>query len=219
MKNLLYLLVALFLLNSCGDDEEIFEPQVTTLKISEQVPESLNTNAPGVYNQLITMQSYMNVSGAIMDALPEDYEPNTNYEYSGYVVNYSYSQQNNQWVYTYTVSLNGVWYYEVSGWENTDGLAGGWTYTLNPSIYGFDGMNYEIQFEWTMSTGGDYHMEIVYDFGSYGQSVYVYNINHDLSGNLSYSVDGNLWFESAWNSAGHGTYTDHFYDPNTTFTF
>ncbi|MCF8295441.1 MAG: hypothetical protein K9I34_05180 [Bacteroidales bacterium] len=219
MKKLLYVLFALLLLNSCGDDEEVFQPQVTSLKVSEQVPTSLNANAPDVYTELLSMQSNMNVSGAIMDALPEDYEAGTDYNYNGYVINYSYSQQSNQWVYTYTISLNGVWYYEISGWENTDGTAGAWDYTLNPAVFGFDGANFQIHFDWTMNAAGDYHMEMLFDYGSYGQISYVYNINHDLSGDLTYTMDGDLWFEAEWDSTGHGSYIDHFYDPNTTFTF
>ena len=138
---------------------------------------------------------------------------NTTWTYGGYSVTYNASQSGNRYVFTYRASLNGVVYYTITGWENTDASAGHWDETLNTSVLVPGSDNYNINFDWNRVGNNGYHYEMSYDMGASQLMHYVANINDDMSGNFSYALNGNPFYSCIWNAAGHGTFTDYSSNP------
>ena len=233
MKKILILFIAAIAISSCSksssDDQSsntpAFMPSVTKLQLTSKVPASLQQNSPETWNQISQMDAYMNLGAAFMTN-PANKASSTpsgsTYTWTNgtYTVTYTYTLSGSQYQYTYTMSENGTTYYTITGWENTNGTAGHWAYTLNTAVVGApSGSNYNITFDWTKNTLGDYHFDMNFDMGANNALHYVSNINHDYSGDFMYSSNGTQYYGGTWNSSGHGQYTNYLTTPPTVDNF
>lgn len=217
-------------MTSCSSDNEsssTFKPSLTNLELATKVPSNLQQNSPQTYLQIRQMEAYMNMGSMYMNnttgrsATTNRTSADTNtWNYGGYTVTYSYNLVGNKYQFTYTITLNSVIYYSITGWQNTDGTAGHWNYSINTSVLGASSSaNFNITFDWTRSTIGDYHFVMDFDMGATNNLHYVTNINHDLSGNTIYSSNSVQYYGSTWNSTGHGQFTNYLTNPPTVTNF
>jgi hypothetical protein len=145
---------------------------------------------------------------------------NTTWTYGPYTINYNYNQVGNRYVFTYSAMLNGVEYYTINGWEYVDASAGHWDYNINTSVLGTpSSADYNIDFDWNRNSVGDYHFDMQFDMGTTNLLHYTANVNNDMSGNFSYTLNGSLFYSCIWDSTGHGVFTDYNTTPPTVTTF
>jgi hypothetical protein len=229
MKKILVLFVSATLLISCSKDsdgDKMFKPTFTKLQLTSKAPASLQQNSPETWAEIAQMEAFLSMGGAYMNQnthRTSNSSANTSsytWTYGGYTINYSYSTTATQYLFNYTIALNGVNYYTINGWENIDGSAGNWSYNINVSEAGNPSSeNFNIAFNWTRNSVGDYNFDMVFDMGSSYVIHYVCNINHDFSGNFSYYLNNAIYYGASWNSNGHGQYTDYSTTPPTVTTF
>lgn len=236
MKNLLTFLLLALVLSSCSDesseDSGDFKPEITTLNLTAKVPTSLQSKSPVTWEQISTMEAYMNMGGMFMNqsntkktakSLTSKLSlsaSNYNWSVGDYVVDYSYKLMGEKYEYTYVITLKGDSYATINGWQNTNGTAGHWTYDINLSVVGVPSTsNFNIDFDWTKNNAGNYNFDMVFNMGDYGTMRYVSNINSDLSGDFNFYIDNELIYASLWNSSGSGRFTDYFTDPPTITTW
>jgi hypothetical protein len=223
MKKILSYIVIGILITSCSSDNQsstTFKPSLTKLGLATKVPSNLQQNSPQTYSQISQMEAYMNMGSMYMNNTTGKSTNTNTWSYGGYTVTYSYNLVGNQYQFTYTMTLNSVVYYSITGWENSDGTAGHWNYSINTSVLGSpNNSNYNITFDWTRSSIGDYHFVMNFDMGATNNLHYVTNINHDLSGNTIFSSNSVKYYGSTWNSTGHGQFTIYLTNPPTVTNF
>jgi len=61
-------------------------------------------------------------------------------------------------------------------------------------------------YDWTVNSAGDMHFDMHFNLGSTNLH-YVFNLNHDYSGNITYVLNNTTEFYCIWDSNGHGYYT------------
>lgn len=210
-------------MTSCSSDNgssSTFKPSLTKLELATKVPSNLQQNSPQTYSQISQMEAYIDMCSMYMNNNTGKSGYTNTWSYGGYTVTYSYNLVGNQYQFTYTMTLNSVVYYSITVWQNTDGTAGHWNYSINTSVLGApNNSNYNITFDWTRSTIGDYHFVMNFDIGASNNLHYVTNINHDLSGNTIYSSNSVQYYGSTWNSTGHGQFTNYLTNPPTVTNF
>jgi hypothetical protein len=84
---------------------------------------------------------------------------------------------------------------------------------------GASAADYNIDFDWNRNNAGDYHFDMQFDMGTTNMLHYIADVNNDMSGNFSYTVNGNLFYGCIWDSTGHGVFTDYNTTPPTVTTF
>ena len=139
MKKIIYLFLGVLFWSCSGDSEsEIsFEPTVTTFNFEERIPQNMQTDAPIVYSQVMTMQAQMNAVGAFMTNTESQYSSSNqsrttnDWSYGDFNVDYSYNLIGNQYQFLYTITYQGALYYTIEGWQMADGSAGYWTSTID----------------------------------------------------------------------------------------
>ena len=200
-----------------------FKPAFTTLDLTSKVPSTLQQNAPMAYSQLLEMGAFMNLGSSFMQMTgkaPITDVSNTQWNYLDYTVTYNYNLVGNRYVYDYSISQNGVNFYTITGWENSDGSAGHWAFTMDASVAGAPTSDvYNISFDWTKNSSNDYHFDMVFDMGSSQLIHYTANINHDMSGDYAYYLNNQLSYKCNWLSNGHGQFTDYSSIPPTIQNF
>jgi hypothetical protein len=223
MKKILSFIVIAIIMTSCSSDNEsstTFKPSLTNLGLATKVPSSLEQNSPQTYSQISQMEAYMSMGSMYMNNTTGKSATTNTWTYGDYTVIYSYELIGNQYHFTYSMSQNSIEYFTLTGWENTDGSAGHWDYVINAAQLGDpDSSNFNITFDWTRSTIGDYHFDMNFDMGASNNLHYVTNINHDLSGNSMFSLNSVQNYGTTWNSTGHGQFTDYTTTPPTVTNF
>lgn len=229
MKKILALLVVIAVaVTSCSKDSgnggPAFKPAITKLNLASKVPSNLQTTSPDTWTQISQMEAYMNLGAAYMTKpsgkTTTMSDSSWTWTYGNYTVTYTYSLVGTQYQFTYTMTEGSTTYYTITGWENTDGSAGHWAYTLNTAVVGDPtGSDFNITFDWTKNAADDYHFVMNFDMGAGSNLHYVANINHDHSGDFLYTSNGTNYYGGNWNAAGHGQYTDYLTDPITVTTF
>lgn len=225
MKKLLFALTSLLIFACSGDStgEDKFEPKVTSFDFEERLPDNIQTDAPIIYSQVLSMQGQMNAIGAFMTNAEymngSAYQSRTsdNWSYDDFDINYSYDLVGNQYQFLYTISYQGSIYYTIEGWQMADGSAGYWYSTVNFDALdlGMENMpNYNIEVSWT-NNAGDLNMEMSFDFGETMQAYYEMNLNNNGSGYFNYTLNGDLTYSALWNSDGTGQWTNHMTNPPT----
>ena len=225
MKKLL-ILSALFIFACSGDsDNEQFEPKVTTFDFEERLPVNIQTDAPLIYFQVMSMQGQMNAVGAFMsnntymNRTTNELRTFNDWSYGDFNVDYSYDLVGNQYQFLYTITYQGAIYYTIEGWQMADGSEGYWSSTVNFEALG-EGMenmpDYTTEVSWTNDSGG-FNMEMSFDFGDTMQAFYEMNMNNDGSGDFTYSLNGDLTYSAMWNSDGSGQWTNYMTNPPTSY--
>jgi len=225
MKKLL-IFSALFILACSGDsDNEQFQPKVTTFDFQERLPVNIQTDAPIIYSQVMSMQGQMNAVGAFMsnntymNRTTNQLRTFNDWSYGDFDVDYSYDLVGNQYQFLYTITYQGATYYTIEGWQMADGSEGYWSSTVNFEALG-EGMenmpDYTMEVSWTNNSGG-FNMEMSFDFGDTMQASYEMNMNNDGSGNFTYSLNGDLTYSAMWNSDGSGQWTNYMTNPPTSY--
>ncbi|WP_333600106.1 hypothetical protein [Flavobacterium sp.] len=203
---------------SCSKDDsssqQTFKPKVSTIDVSKIAPASMQNSAPEAYGMLSQMSAYM--------AMPAAYMQNPNgktgatsgtWTSGGYTIVYSYGDDGTQYNFSYVgTNAQGQQCFSVEGWENMDGSAGSWDYTINTAVLGDpNGGNYNVSFDWNTNTQGGYHFDMHFDLGSVNYH-YVMNTFANYAGNMSISEGSTLTDYIEWTAAG-GTWTDYSTDP------
>lgn len=225
MKKLL-IFSALFILACSGDsDNEQFQPKVTTFDFQERLPVNIQTDAPIIYSQVMSMQGQMNAVGAFMsnntymNRTTNQLRTFNDWSYGDFDVDYSYDLVGNQYQFLYTITYQGATYYTIEGWQMADGSEGYWSSIVNFEALG-EGMenmpDYTMEVSWTNNSGG-FNMEMSFDFGDTMQASYEMNMNNDGSGNFTYSLNGDLTYSAMWNSDGSGQWTNYMTNPPTSY--
>jgi hypothetical protein len=223
MKKILSFIAIAIIMTSCSSSDSgssNFKPSLTRLDLASKVPANLQQNSPQAFSQISQMEAYMNMGTLYMNN-PVGKSASTNtWSSGGYTVTYSYELVGNQYQFSYTMTLNSVLYFTLTGWENTAGTAGHWNYIMNTAVLGDpNGSNFNITFDWTKNSLGDYHFEMDFDMGTSGNLNYVSNIYHDFSGNYLYSSNSEQIYGATWNSSGHGQFTNYMTNPPTVTNF
>lgn len=223
MKKIISIVVIAIIMTSCSSENNSstsFKPSLTSLNLASKVPSSLQQNSPESYSQISQMETYMSMCSMYMNNTTGKSGSTNTWSYGGYTVTFTYSLVGSQYQFSYTMTQNATVFYTLTGWENTDGSAGHWNYSINTAVLGDpDGTNFDITFDWTKNSVGDYHFDMLFDMGISGNYHYVSNINHDYSGNSMYSIDSVQYFGTTWNSTGHGQYTNYTTSPPTVTNF
>ena len=225
MKKIIYLFLAITLWSCSGDSdsETSFEPAVTTFNFEERMPLNMQTDAPIVYSQVMSMQAQMNAVGAFMTNAESLYgsanhsRTTNDWSYGDFNVDYSYELVGNQYQFLYTVTYQGAVYYTIEGWQMADGSAGYWASTIDFDALGA-GMetmpDYTTEMSWTSDDSG-IHMEMSFDFGDTSQVFYEMSMSNDGSGSFAYTVNSDLSYSATWNANGTGQWTNHMTSPPT----
>ncbi len=231
MKKILSFIVIAIFMTSCSSDNEsttTFKPSLTNLGLSSKVPSNLQQNSPQTYSQITQMEAYMNMCSMYMNnptgknsATNTGKSGSTNtWTYGNYTVTYTYNLVGTRYEFSYTMTQSSVEYINLTGWENTDGSAGHWSYLINTAQLGNpSSSNFNITFDWTRNTIGDYHFDMNFDMGPSNNLHYVTNFNHDYSGNSMFSVNSVQNYGTTWNSTGHGQFTNYLTSPPTVTNF
>lgn len=123
---------------------------------------------------------------------------------------YQICESTDKYVFQIFVSENGGDFQELIYAEETkDDLRNGYM-----EIFGADPSDSDLgntavfRYTWTEATDGSFEFTASSDLGGYLLTI---DVNSDQSGELSYTIDGDLIYEATWNAAGTaGTYT--YYD-------
>ncbi|RAR75752.1 membrane lipoprotein lipid attachment site-containing protein [Flavobacterium aciduliphilum] len=221
MKKIVLILVAVFALSSCDRDgvgvTPGFVPKNAAFDFDSKLPSNLESSNPEVSARIQQMKSLTNVCGALMinsmhsgkvskisysqknSNLPNHYT----WSSGGYVVNYNYGIVGNNYEFDYTITINGSQFFTANGWEATNGSAGHWESHFS-SMYVNN--NYNITYDWSTNSLGDIHFDMHFDLGN-TQLHYLFNLNHDNSGDITYIYNGTTQFYCIWDPNGHGHYT------------
>ncbi|MEN9964534.1 MAG: hypothetical protein RL582_1629 [Bacteroidota bacterium] len=225
MKKIILIILISTIFFGCKKEETNsgFKPSITKLDLSTKIPASLQQNSPIAYNHIISMEAYMNLGASFMQMTgkkPVVDISNTTWTYGPYTINYDYNTVGNRYVFTYSIMLNGVEYYNINGWENIDASGGHWDYNINTSVLGMPtSSDYNIVFDWNRNSYGDYHFDMQFDMGATNLLHYTANINNDMSGNFNYTLNGDLYYSCFWDASGHGAFTNHTTTPPTVTVF
>lgn len=223
MKKILSIIAIAIFITSCSSDNESsssFKPSLTKLELTSKVPSNLQQNSPQTFSQISEMEGYMNMCSMYMNN-PTGRSSSTNtWTYGNFTVTYTYNLVGNRYEFSYSISQNSVENFSLTGWENTDGSGGHWSYAINTAQLGNpNSSNFNITFDWTRSTIGDYHFDMTFDMGPNNNLHYVSNFNHDYSGNSMFSVNSVQNYGTTWNSTGHGQFTNYLTNPHTVTNF
>ena len=227
MKNIALVFLVSILLFSCTKEEaELvvptrsieFTPEFNTIDLTDYSAD-LESNNSSAYNHIMTINNLLNIPVSLM-SIPTSYsnftsegartEIDSSYSFSwgngAYSVDYAYSYNNEVLNYTYLAYLNDQLYYSITGFQNTDGSQGGWSYDLNYAALGVEGLsaeNFTMNFYWQMTDLDNYTFNMYYDFGTYN---WAFNMSiAPGSGSYSQSNNGQLLYQTTW-SADAGSY-------------
>jgi hypothetical protein len=220
MKKIFLLIVLISLsFNSCDRESNggvDFIPENTNFNFDSRLPESFQSN-PEISARIGQMQSITNACGVLMNSMTSSrvtvLSRNSNHSsrnsnlpnqytwvYGSYVIEYAYGIVGNNYEFEYTINLNGNLFYEASGYQAVDGTSGHWE-----AIF-FNGIDYNVVYDWSINSAGDIHIESVFTLGNDTLN-YEFNLNSDNSGDLTYSYNQDIIFEMSWNALGRGSYT------------
>ncbi len=217
MKKIILLLLTIFVLSSCDRDgvgvTPGFVPKNASFELDSKLPSNLESSNPDVSARVQQMKALTNACGGLMvnsmhakttvlQATSSNLPNHYTWSSGGYVIDYNYGIVGPNYEYNYTITINGSQFFTASGWQATDGSAGHWEATFGVGGSG----NYDIVYDWTVNSAGDMHFEMQFDLGSTHLN-YVFNLNHDYSGNITYQLNNTTEFYCIWNSNGNGYYT------------
>ena len=116
--------------------------------------------------------------------MPSPAPPTWTWSMPPYTITFTYNQTSSQYVYSYTINYNGCLYYDMNGWENTNGTAGHWEQNIVPSCIGGSTLSPYLQtLDWQHSSG-IYDMQFTYDVFGLMSEHFDYQINtNNGSGN------------------------------------
>jgi hypothetical protein len=223
MKNLLIrfsLLCLVIATVSCSKDDSksSFTPKMASIDVSKIAPAAMETSNPQAYGLLTQMSGFMAMPSAYMHN-PNSKTGTTSGTWTSgdYTITYTYGDDGTQYTFSYVgTNPQGQECFNITGWENMDGSAGSWDYTINTSVLGDpNGGNYNVSFDWNANDQGGYHFDMSFDMGDFGYH-YVMNTFDNYSGNMSIS-SGNPLVQTdyvEWTATG-GTWTDYTTDPAT----
>tara|TARA_B100000427_G_C15469366_1_gene577756 strand:+ start:558 stop:1286 length:729 start_codon:yes stop_codon:yes gene_type:complete len=220
MKKLLFLFVVLITFFGCKKEEVIeenqspsFQPEIIDLNAFASTA-SLQENAPQALVYLQQVTGWMSLPSQLM-AIPENYEYIENarmggggdmqtytWNYMGYSVIYTYGVEGSQYVFDYTCSVDGELYYEVSGWQYTDGSGGYWEWNSylsaiyeNMGLEFDEDMDYQGVFEWSYNNSY-YEFNYSFDFMNYDYDME--GLIGPSSGEYYYYLNDALMYECSW---------------------
>jgi hypothetical protein len=228
MKKLaLVFLISIFLFSCSKEESEFviptraieFTPEFNQIELTDY-SNGLNGNNSSALGHLTTINSFLNFPVSLM-SIPTSYlnftsddarvDVDSSYSFTwengSYSVVYTYSYNDEVINYTYLAYVDDALFYNITGFQYIDGSQGAWTYDLNYSALGIEGLsedNFTMNFYWQMTGKDAYDFNMFYDFGSYN---WAFNISlSPVSSTYSQFNDGVLIYSSTWNN-DNGSYT------------
>jgi len=198
----------LIIVSGCKKEEDQntsrpdFQANFTTASPSSVSPDllpNLMQNSIDSWNHLYTIENQIMSASVwlnILQYMPGLQEENGNslrmsspapptwtWSMPPYTITFTYNQTSSQYVYSYTIDYNGCLYYDMNGWENTNGSAGHWEQNIVPSCIGVSTLSPYLQtLDWQYSSG-EYDIQFTQDLFSLVSQHFDYKINQNGTGN------------------------------------